>query len=185
MASPTVFRGDVVVSGNVSAGTETIPLGAVGDPQVAVGARIQASKLQHQFEPVYSQTSTVNAAADRKVLHVVRGATGTLLDFGAGSITAAQAGSSCVVDLLKNGTTILTATVTLDNAKANFGVISPAGYTSTSLVVGDVLEVQVKTIVGGNPPVGVFARLALVEDATANAAGGGGSGSITPAMMGG
>jgi hypothetical protein len=166
MASPDIIRNDVVFTGNIAPATITQPPGSITDASIAAAAKVQASKLQHQFEALYAQVSTVNAAAERKVLHVVRGATGTLLDFGAGSVTAAQAGSSCVVDLLKNGTTILSATNTLDNGKANFALVSPAGYSSTALVVGDVLEVEVKTVVGANPPKGVFARLAHVEDAS-------------------
>jgi hypothetical protein len=72
---------------------------------------------------------------------------------------------TCTVDLLKNGTTILSSTIGLassDTARvAKTGTISNA-----SLVAGDCLEVKViATHNAGTLPQGVFAEIILNEDA--------------------
>ncbi len=165
MTTPTRLQGDLTVVGNLSASTMTMPAGSVTNAAIIASAGIAASKLQHQFEVVYAQVATVAAANEQKVVHVVRGVTATLLDFAAGAVTAYGAASSCVFDLLKNGTTILTGTITLDNTTAAYVLKSPAGYTSTALVVGDVLTVKVSGDTGANHALGLFARVSLLEDA--------------------
>lgn len=141
----------------------TLPASCVGNSNVQAGAGIQASKLQHVFHPVYGQPGGSASTTERKVVSVVRGATATALSFAAGVRTACSGGATLTVDLLKNGTSILTGTVSLSSATAysvNAGTLS-----STSLVAGDVLEVSVTaTAGGGTVGSGVFAVLSLAED---------------------
>jgi hypothetical protein len=157
---------DLYLGGNFSCKQFTPPSGCITDAAILGAAGVQASKLQHQHQQRYAQNSTTTGAADQQVLHVVRGATATILELKVGAITAAVGAATATFDLLKNGTTILTATAVLGSGTANFATISPAGYTSTSLVTGDVLELKVTVAAGGGTIAkGLFALLSLREDA--------------------
>jgi hypothetical protein len=94
----------------------------------------------------------------------VKGATATLVAFGAGSVSVASGGGNAVIDLLKNGTTILTGTITLDSSNVAYVLEDAAGFTTTSLVAGDVLEFKL-TSATATKPKGVFCRLTIREDA--------------------
>lgn len=155
---------DVYVNGSLTAKTMVIPSAAVGDSQVQAAAGIAASKLEHQFEVTYSQDSTTDATVERRVIHIVKGATADLIAFAAGSVSIAVSAGNAVIDLLKNGTTVLSAPITLDSANTNYVLENAAGYTSTDLVAGDVLEFKV-TSVNATKPKGVFCRLTIREDA--------------------
>ena len=165
MPNPTTFYTDVSVIGQLRATGFSPPPSSVGDPALVggPGAYVQAAKLQQRFEDVYAQASTASAAADQRVVRVVRGATAALLDFGVGAVTGAGAASNAVVDLLKNGASVLTAAVTLDNTTAPYALKSGA-LSVTACAAGDVLEVRVTSVSGANLAKGLFARLALNED---------------------
>lgn len=156
------IEGDVYVNGNLSTRTFTLPSAVVADVNVASLAAIDSAKLQQQRNVTYSQDSTTNANVERKVIHIVRGATGTVLKFSAGSVTIAAAAGNAVIDLLKNGTTILTAPITLDSANTNYLLEDAPGFTSTALVAGDVLEFKL-TSAAATQPKGVFCRLVITE----------------------
>lgn len=158
---------DVVILGNLATRTQTIPANSIGDAQVAGLAGIQASKLQQQYDPCYHQGSTANAAADRQIVHRVKGATGVIVSMDVGAVVAGTGTASVVFDLWKNGTTILTGTVTLTASTVAFATISPGAFTSTALVAGDVLEVKVTSPSAGTGAlaIGLFAPLCIREDA--------------------
>lgn len=161
----STHAGDLFVNGSLIANSITLPANAVNDNAVAAAANLAASKLEHQYEPCYSQLATADAATDRRVIHIVYGATGSIVDFRVGAITAAGAASSATIDLKKNGSTVLSGTITLDNGTASLALEQPAGYTSTSLVTGDVLEVHITAVAGANLAKGLFAQLVVREKA--------------------
>lgn len=161
----SVITSDLYVSGNLNAKSMTLPAGTVDDNAVEGAAGIQASKLQHQYEPVYQQESATSAVSEQRVVHVVKGATATLLSFDAGAVVLLTGADTCTVDLLKNGVSILTAAISLSSGDTAYGLDSGA-LSSTTAVTGDVFEVKVTaTHSSGTLPKGVFARLALREDA--------------------
>lgn len=157
------IEGDIHFTGTVTAGSLIPSSGTVTNAAVSGSAGIVATKLQQQRVVTYSQESTTDAAVERKVIHVVNGATGTVVSFKAGSVTAAVSSGNAVVDLLKNGTTILSSPITLDNVNTTYVLESASGFASTSLVVGDVLEFKI-TSVASTKPKGVFCQLVLTED---------------------
>jgi len=164
--SQTIQNSDFYVAGNLSAKSFTPPVGSIGDAAVLGAAGVQASKLQHQYEPVYQQASGVNAVTETRTLHVVKGGTATVVDFAAGAVTPLTGNDTCTVDLKKNGTSILTSAISLASTDTARTLKSAAGYTSTALVAGDWLEVVVTvTHNTGTQPQGVAARLTLREDA--------------------
>lgn len=155
---------DVYVNGSLSARTMAAPAESVNAAAIATNAKIPTSKLRHRFAPTYSQEAATDAAADNQVLHVVKGFVGEVVDFRVGCVVAASGGGNAVVDLRKNGSTILTATITIDSTNTAYTVEQPAGYTSTSLVTGDVLSVVVVSA-SATKPKGLFAQLIVDEDA--------------------
>lgn len=156
---------DVFVQGNLSAKTVTLPASTVTDANVVGATGIQASKLQHQYETPYSQASGASVVTATVPLHTVFGATATILGFYAGTIVVATGNDTVTVDLRKNGSTILTAVITLDSTKAARTLYTPAGFTSTSLVAADWLDVVVTaTHNTGVLPQGLYVRLVHRED---------------------
>jgi hypothetical protein len=160
----STHAGDFMVTGRLIAGSFTPPSDSVSDASVVAAAGVQASKLEHQYEPVFSQEGGTNAAAEVRVVHVVKGATADLVSFHAGSVVAATSTGTCTVDLKKNGTTCLSAPITLDSSNTAYTV--EAGTLSVlTAAAGDVLTVTVAGVSGTNLPQGVFARLVIREDA--------------------
>lgn len=157
--------GDQNFKGNVTLSSVTLPDGCVDDDAVAAGASIAADKLRHQYLPTYAQANTA-AVDETRVIHVVHGTTGEVTAFVAGSIAKAVGDATCTVDLKKNGTTVLTAPITLDSGNTNR--VAEAGTISgtVTLAVGDVLEVVIDGTIGtGTLPTGVFCSATVVEDA--------------------
>lgn len=156
------IEGDFHVNGNFSAKTMTLPDGNVTNAKVASGADLGAEKMEHLHVLTGAQPNTA-AADETRAVHVVHGATGTILAFEAGSIAIAVGDATCTVDLKKNGTTVLTAPITLDSSSANR--VAQAGTLSvTSLVDGDLLEVVVDGTIGtGTLPTGVYWSVKLKE----------------------
>jgi hypothetical protein len=105
------------------------------------------------------------ATAERKVIYEARSA-GTVLDFRAGSIAKALGGATVTIDLLKNGTTMLTTPLVLNSSNVNY-TAAAASLASTSFSQNDVLEVnQTVAVGGGTLPTGVYASLTVNTDAT-------------------
>lgn len=166
MAQVLRLDGDFFLNGTFTATTNIPSALAVTNAQVAAAAAIAATKLQHQYGKHYSQAQGTAVAADRRIVHVVYGLTAAILSLRVGAAVAAIGDSTLTVDLLKNGTTILSGTVTLTSSNAAYSLSDPSGFTSTALVVGDVLEVKVTVSAGtGTLAKGVFAQLNLREDA--------------------
>lgn len=157
-----VIYSDMIFNGTVTfAKAPNFNVPSINDAAVIASANINASKLMHQYESHYSQ-GNVTPVAEQKVVHIVRGATGTILGLKAGMPVKNTTGS-VTVDLLKNGTSILTSTITLDNTITNYVPVAAAGFTSTAVVANDVLEVKVT--ISAPTGTGVFAQLDMTETA--------------------
>lgn len=160
----SVWQGDHFVNGNFRATSMTLPAGGVSNSQVAAGAGLDTSKLNHRHRFRYSQPNTT-ATTETKAIGYVYGATGTLIAFHVGSIVPNLTTATVTVNLLKNGVSMLTAAVTLNNA--NTARVSVTGsLASTALVTGDLLEVVVTaTAAGGTLATGVYAFATVDETA--------------------
>ncbi len=159
--------GDLTVGGTLTPKYINLPAGSVSNNSVEAGAAMDADKLEHQHQPCYAQESDTTAAAEDFVLHVIRGATGQMMAFSAGCVVANIGAAVVTVDLHKNGSSMLTAAITIDSGDAAYaiveGTIDPA---KEDLVVGDVLELVVTVAAGGGTlGKGVFAQAVIVEDA--------------------
>lgn len=161
--------GNLYVTGQIAAGGGiTIPPGSVGTTSFSsnVAEALVATKQEHQHQKEFAQVHGSNATAERRVIHVVRGATGDLVELEIGNSLAATGDSTVTIDLYKNAASILSATVVLDSANTAYSGKESATFASTALVAGDVLSI-VQTISAGTGtlPQGVFAQLTLREDA--------------------
>ena len=160
--------GDLYVTGSLVANAMNLPASAIGDTQVQTAANLSASKLEHQHQETVVLCDHATAAAAKRVqMHRVYGATATLIKFGVVASAAAVGDSTITVTLKKNGTSILTASITLDSGTAAFVLKEPAGYTSTALVVGDVLEAEITAVSAGTGtlPKGVACVVVVREKA--------------------
>lgn len=165
MANPTRIEGDVYVSGNLSCLTFSPPAGCITDTAVVAAANIAATKQEHQYSKVYAQDGNADSAADKRCIHYAYGATGSIVAFEAGSITACTGDSTITVDLTKAGVSVLAAAIVLDNT--NTARVVEAGTISTAaLADGDCLEVVITVSAGtGTIGHGVFASCIIREKA--------------------
>jgi hypothetical protein len=130
---------------------------------VAASAGIDYSKVNRYRVEKVSQAGT--AATATLMIAKVAGTTGTLLRFSAGSIAKAVGDSTVTVDLKKNGTTCLSAVVTLSSSSSNYGS-QDGTITVSSLAVDDVLTVVITATVGtGTLPTGLYAVAEFSETA--------------------
>ncbi len=128
------------------AGKFNPPSNCIDNDAIQSGADIDASKLeQHHAKSGWQ----AGAATDANIcVHMVRGATATLKSFGAWCITPATGSATATVDLKKNGTTVLSAVITLDSSSVAY-TVENATLSSTTAVVGDAFTVVVNATVAG------------------------------------
>lgn len=157
----SILPGDVVIGGNLSAGSITLSALSVTDAKVASAADIAATKLRHQHREMWQQPNTA-ATAETRVLHVAYG-DGDIIAVQAGSIAKAVGDSTVTIDIKKNGTTILTGTIQLDSSNANYTPESPSLATLT-YVAGDVFTAHITISAGtGTLPTGAYVGLTVNE----------------------
>jgi len=165
----SVHEGNLHITGQLSVG------GAVALPPATVtnagfstspSDALAATKQEHQHQKQFAQVHGSNATAERRVVHVVRGLTGDLIEFECGNAVAATGDSTVTINLYKNGSTILSAPVVLDNANTAYSGKESGTFSAAPLVAGDVIEIVQTVSAGtGTLPQGVFAQLTLREDA--------------------
>lgn len=154
--------GDLNVVGHLTCSTLNVPAGTIDNADVNGSAGIAATKIQKPRLLRYSASGT--AATATVPIYECRGATATVQSLRCGSIAAAIGDSTVTVDLKKNGSTILSGVVTLDNANTA-RVSEAAAFASTSLVVGDWLELVITATIGtGTLPTGLFVQCEIFED---------------------
>jgi hypothetical protein len=162
---------DLFVNGQLSARTFVPSSGSVGGgaiktPDFVSEFGIPGQKIQGVFREIYRNgagKSTTSAVSETQVVHVAKAAS-TFIFIEAGAVTKAVGDSTVTVDLKKNGATILSAPISLTSAVANRATVA-AVPTSGVLADGDVLEVTTVATVGtGTLPLGVFARVDILEN---------------------
>ena len=152
------FRGEVTFK-NVNLNTDSVE-----NKHVTDDAAIEPGKLRHQHRAMYAQESATAAAAESRTVHVVKGAAGEVKTIKFGCVTPCTVDAEITIDLEKDGVSILTGVITLDNSQAAFELVS--GTIDTEAVVaGDVLEIVVAVAAGGGAlGEGVFGYVDVHED---------------------
>lgn len=165
MANASILPGDLTVNGQVSCTGFYVSAGVITDAMMAAGAKVATTKLRHRHQKHYNQESATTAVSEARVIHLVKGTTGSLVDITAGNVVACIGAATITVDCLKNGSTILTGVITLSSTTTAYTVQLTGTFTSTALVAGDVLEIKiVATAGGGTIGKGPFVRLTIDED---------------------
>ncbi len=145
-------------------GTVVFPPASIGDSQINPAAPLAVTKVGHQYMPKLAQVYGVAATAERRVVHRAKSA-GTVAAFWFG-LTVANVGAATVTaDLLKNGTSVLSAPVVLNSATVIFVAVSGIVVTA-AYIAGDVFEVSITVAAGGGTlGQGAFAEPTLTEAA--------------------
>ena len=144
--------------------TVVLSSGCVSNSNVSASAGIVASKLEHQYQPIYAQESATTAASEVRTLFIARGA-GSLTSFNVGNIVACIGGATIVFDLKKNGTTVLSGTVTINNSHTARQQVAGT-ISSASFISGDVFELHITASAGGGTlGKGAFAQVKYTEAA--------------------
>lgn len=163
MARAQTVYGDAVIDGALTiTGALTAPAGSLTNAMIAAAAGIDASKLDaHQNVPAYVAGTPTSSI----ILAYRVPAAGTLTEFNAGCITVPIGSATCAVDLKKNGTTVLTAPVSLDSSSVAY--TSEAGaLSSTAVVADDILTVVLTVTTPGSDTqaTGVYAAIGIDEE---------------------
>jgi hypothetical protein len=159
MENPHDFAGGLTASGGM-----TIPAGAVSNAQVAAGAAIAHDKLDHQYGPLAPLTP--GTAQSETVPTFVARSAGTVLSFKVGAVVANIGAATVTFDLKKNGTTVLTGVVTLNNGDAAYTPKAGTLSGTPTFVAGDVFTVvTVATAGGGTLATGIYATMRVSEGA--------------------
>lgn len=154
--------GNLVVTDNINCKTLTAREGGITNAAIAAAAAIAATKIQKPRLLRYWKAGT--AASESVPIYVCLGATATLQSIKVGSIAIAVGSATVTVDLKKNGTTVLSAVVTLNSA--NTARVAVDGtITVPGAVVGDFYELVITaTAAGGTIPTGLFVEVEVFED---------------------
>lgn len=155
---------DMVVRGHLSATSMTIPNNTVTSDAVQSAANINADKLESRIYASHAQPNTA-ATAETRTLFVARRA-GIVNHIYVGSIAKAIGDSTVTVDVKKNGTSILSSTVTLNSSNtARIAVAATIDGSLDDLVAADWLEVVITISAGtGTLPTGVFVQVEIDQD---------------------
>ena len=140
-----------------------VPGGTIVNADVSAAAAIAASKLERAPPIVVSQTGT--AVTARHLVRFCKGTTGTIKHVTVSNITACAGSSAVTVDVKKNGTTILSAVVTLNSGTAAYSE-NEGTITVAALADGDYLEIIITATQSGTDALatGVMCQVDLNED---------------------
>lgn len=149
MASePTTIPGDLRVRGFVTANGFNFPANSVGDSEFDSGRPLTATKQEHQFNERYSQVHGSAAVSARVPIHTAFDA-GEVIDIRAKCSVIPVGAATVTVDLYKNGVSVLTGVITLDNSVTAYvsettGISPPGTY-----VADDEFHMVVTATAGG------------------------------------
>ena len=141
-----------------------MPPGCIGDRQITPSSPIKVEKLQHRYTIVTSQPQGAPATTERRAVYRAR-APGVVSSFFAG-VTVVNVGTATLTyDLLRNGTSMLTAPLVLGSTVVAYNSVSGSLVASPVFAAGDVFEV-VQTAsagTGGTIGQGPFSSFSAVE----------------------
>lgn len=152
------FTGPVVTITNPD-----FPAGKLTNTMFSTTDPLVVTKQEHFQTFPAKQVGT--AVTETHFLHRVKGAAGTVLYLSVTNLTACAGGSTVTVDIKKNGTTILSAVVTLDSSTGDEG-FEDGILAATALVADDILTAVITAIASGTDALasGVGVELATAED---------------------
>lgn len=158
------MNGDLIIRGTLAPSAMIMPASAVTSDSVRASANISADKLQHRHVLNYGQANSAATTITIPIFSALQ--IGQVMSVKAGSIAAAIGDSTVTVDCKKNGTSVLTGVITLDNA--NTARVMEAGTidgAQDDLAAGDFLELVIVATVGtGTLPTGLLVTVEVYEN---------------------
>lgn len=155
---------DLVVRGTLRVNAFAIPANSVGNTQFSAADPLAAAKQEHQYVLHFTQPHGTIATSARYPIHVAH-ADGELVSFAGGVVVACAGAATITADLKKNGTTVLSSTVSIDNTNTAY-LVEEATFSSTAYSANDVFEVVVTATAGGGTlGQGLFLKLVVREAA--------------------
>lgn len=156
--------GDIRIVGTLVPDDIVLPDSCVTSGKVEAAANISADKLESRIYVSHAQANSAATAETRSLFVAIRD--GIVNSVKAGSIAAAIGDSTTTIDVKKNGTSILSSTITLNNSNtARTAVSGTINGAQDDLVAGDWLEVVITISAGtGTLPTGVFVQLEIDQD---------------------
>jgi len=164
MADNNYIPGNLVVGGRFQCSSYSAPSESITTTNFssAIGDRLEATKQVHQHQVQYNQKHGTAVVTERKPVHIAKG-TGSIVEVEAALVVACIGDSTIVVNLYKNGSTVLSGTISFDSGDAAFAKLL-ATVSSASYVDGDVFEVVVTATVGtGTLGQGLIVNVTLRE----------------------
>lgn len=144
------IEGNLNIVGTLSCDSFNAPADSISDTAIVAGANIDPDKCINRFRTVaISQPHGSAGTTERKTFYRARA--NATINFCSAYLSVAPIGAAThTIKLKKNGSDILSADIVIDNANTAYtGDEEQTGFTSASLVVGDVLEVAVVAAAGG------------------------------------
>jgi hypothetical protein len=142
-----VFQGPVTVSGTLN-----MPDSTITDDKIAVGAAVDAAKLDHQYEISLSQVTGSACTDETKIVHIAKGA-GELVAASYVCDVACLGNATIDIDVKKSTgggafATLLNAAMQATSSDSDKTVVAgtPAGTATYS--AGDIIEITVDATVG-------------------------------------
>lgn len=124
------------------AGTITYPNGEIVNEHISSSAAIDSDKLQHLHKKGTNFALAIGGtpAAREEIVYVCEAAAAVVRGFHA-LLNDTGTSTSVTFDLKKNGTTMLSAVITITHGDSDKAVLDGT-LASTSLVAGDILSIQ-------------------------------------------
>ena len=163
----SLFHGNVHVTGTLTANVVAPTATTVTNAMIVAGVTqkgISATKIEQMRSVTYAQPIDSVTINETVVLALIYGVAGAALAIAAGSITPCTGNATVAIDVLKDGTTILSAPITLNNAGVAYTPKSGVIAVST-LAATDVLTVDIDPTPGtGNIATGIYVNVVYTED---------------------
>lgn len=175
MATPLTIPCDVIIAGSLGVGgSQTLAAGCVNDTAVATpsgtAGGISYAKIRQLWVGTFmnGSTATAQAAAETRIVRYVYGAVGTTLFFKIVCDTKATSTAAATVDLKRSTAggafaSILSSTL-VSNSSSTDKIAQTATINTSTLLVGDILEVTCALSGSGNYPLGLTYIIGTVED---------------------
>lgn len=167
MANEPSRISDLIVERLYVSSVAQLPQASIGNTQISPTAAIAASKVTQQRVIPFRDGNSDDAAATKTFPLAAAVGAGAYVRFSAGLIDACAGAATVTVDLLKNGSTVLDAPITLDNSQADRELVDAVfDLPIVEPAADDVFEVAiVATAGGGTLGKGLFGHLIINEAA--------------------
>jgi len=144
-----------------------VPAGSIKDADITGPITSAKQEQRRTLQYVNSVAVGTASAAETRVVGTIYGTSGATLSVRAGCAVAPVGDATFTVDIKKNGTTILSAPISLDSTTTAYTVQVPGTVTVSALADGNVITAVTTSTPGtGTAPQGVWCAVEVKMDAT-------------------